>query len=82
MFTTVACLWTIFLRRLMKKKSRYLIPSHITLNNCIPIEKRSYLKGAISIGHCNGHECIILIFVFEVFYDNSSRLLSKNYCFR
>ena len=44
----------------------------------MPIEKRSHLKGAIIIGHCRGHDCIILIFCFEGFYDNHRRL-SKNY---
>ena len=65
----------------MKIKSRYSIPSHITLNNQILLEKRDYLKGTIYIGHCRGHDCIIL-FVFEGFYDNHRRLLSKNYYFR
>ena len=52
--------------------------SQISLNNCISIKKISYLKGTISIGH----DCIILIFDFEGFYDNHRRLLSKNYYFR
>ena len=48
----------------------------------MPIEKRSQLKGTIIISHCRGHDCIILIFCFEGFYDNHRRLLSKNYYFR
>ena len=82
MCTIMACLWTILCRRFMKIKSRYSIPSDITLNNQILLEKRDYLKGTIHIGHCRGHDCIILLFVFEGFYDNHRRLLSKNYYFR
>ena len=82
MFTTLVRLWTFFSRRLTRKKSRYCLPSHITLKNCMPIEKRSQLKGTIIISHCRGHDCIILIFCFEGFYDNHRRLLSKNYYFR
>ena len=29
-----------FCKAFMKKKSRYSLPSHITLNNCIPHEKK------------------------------------------
>ena len=72
----------ILCRGFMKKKSRYSIPSHITLNNQIPLEKSDYLKRTIHICHCRGHDCIILIFIFEGFYENHRRLLSKNYYFR
>ena len=78
----MAHLWTILCRRFMKKKSRYSIPSHITLNNQIPLKKRDYLKGTIHIGHCRGHDCIVLISIFKGFYDNHRRLLSENYYFR
>ena len=44
--------------------------------------KKDYLRGTISIGHCRGHDCIILIFDFDGFYENHRRLLSKNYYFR
>ena len=66
----------------MKKKSRYSLPSHITLSNCIPHEKTKYVWGTINIGHCRGHHCIVLIFIFERFYEDHSRLLSENYYFR
>ena len=72
------CLWAILCRQFMKKKSRFSIPSHITLNNQIPFEKRDYLKETIHIARCRGHDCIILLFTFKGFYDNH-RLLPKNY---
>ena len=73
MFTSLVCLWTIFCRRLARKKSRYNVPSHITLKKSMPTEKRSHLKGTISIGHCRRHNCVILISCFEGFYDNQRR---------
>ena len=48
-----------------KKKSDYCLSRHIILNNHMTVKKRSYLKGTTNIGHCRGHECIILIFCFE-----------------
>ena len=66
----------------MKKKSRCSLPSQITLNNWIPHEKRDYVRGTTKIGHWRGHDCIILIFIFEGFYEDHSRLLSENYYFR
>ena len=52
-----------------KKKSDHCLSRHIILNIHMTVEKRSYLKGTINIGHCRGHECIILIFCFKWFYD-------------
>ena len=75
MFMTIARLWKIFHRAFMKKRSRYFLPSHIALNNCILHEKRDYVRGTISIGHCRGHDSITLIFIFEGFYEDHSRLL-------
>ena len=48
----------------------------------IPHEKRDYVRGTIKIGHWRGHGCSILIFIFEGFYEDHSRLLSENYYFR
>ena len=78
---TIVHLWRIFHTAFMKKNSRYYLPSHITLNNCIPHETRDYVRGKINIGHRRGHNCIIL-FIFEEFYEEHRRLLSENYYFR
>ena len=75
----MTCLWTILCRGFMKKKARYSIPSHITLNNQIPLEKGDYLKRTIHIGQCRRHGCMILIFIFERFCENHRGLLSENY---
>ena len=81
MLSTIVRLWRIFSRKFCKKKP-YSIPSHITLNNLIPVDKREYLKGTISLGHCRGHNCIILVFYFDGFYDNHRRLFLKKFYFR
>ena len=77
MFIMKARLRRMFCKAFMKKKSRYSLPSHITLNNCIPHEKNIYIyvRGTINIGHCRGHHCIVLIFISERFYEDHSRLL-------
>ena len=54
MFETLHYLQTCFCRRMTRKKSKYQITQHITLNNLIPIDKRDYLKGNISLVHCRG----------------------------
>ena len=41
------------------------------------LKKKIILRGTISIGHCRGHDCIMLTFDFEGFYENHRRLLSK-----
>ena len=81
MFMKIAHLWRIFCRTFMKKKSRC---STFTNNfeQLIPHEKRDYVRGTIKIGHWRGHDCSILIFIFEGFYEDHSRLLSENYYFR
>ena len=75
----MVCLWLIFSRKFCKKKP-YSIPSHITFYNLIPVDKTEYLKylkGTISLGHCRGHNYIILVFYFDGFYDNYQHLFSK-----
>ena len=68
-----------FNRNPFKKHSR-----HKSLNNSVmPInlldKKKDFcLKGEIIIIYCKGHDyCIILFFVFNDFYENHRRLLSK-----
>ena len=81
MLSTIVRLWRIFSRKFCKKKP-YSIPPHITLNNLIPVDKREYLKGTISLGHCRGHNCIILVFYFDGFYDNHRQLFFKKILFQ
>ena len=82
MFEMLTCsLMFMLCRRLRKKTSSYRIPLHITLNNFMPTDKKGHVKGTISLCHCRGHDCIMLVFCFEGFYDTHVRLLSKNYYF-
>ena len=69
-------------KRLRKKRFTYQIPSRMTLNNLIPTDKKSHMKRTISLCHCRGHNCIMLVFCFEGFYDTHVRLLSKNYYYK
>ena len=78
MLLTMIRFWQIFSRKFCKKKP-YSIPSSITLNNLTPVDKREYLKGTISLGHCIGHICITSVFYFDGFYDNHRRLFSKTF---
>ena len=39
--------------------------------------KSKYLKMKIIIEHCKGHDCNILFFNFDGFYDNQTKLLLK-----
>ena len=75
MLLTMVRLGQFFSRTFCNKKP-YSIPSHITLSNLIPVDKREYLKGTISLGHCRGHNCIISVLYFDGFYDNHRRLFS------
>ena len=77
--STVVRFWQVFRRKFRRKKSSYSIPSYVTLNNLIEADKRKRLRGEISLVHCRGHDCIMLLFYFDGFHDNHRRLLSKNF---
>ena len=68
-----------FNQKILKKKSNYCPPRHLTTNNLIDLDKRKHLKGEIYLAHCKGHDTIILIFYFNGFYDQHVRSLSRNY---
>ena len=51
------------------------------LINLLEKKKDFCLKGEIILSHCKGNDYIILFFVFNYFYEDHRRLLSKNfYC--
>ena len=60
----------------------YSITLHVTFNNSIKANERKHLRRQISLVHCRGHDCIMLLFYFDGFYDNHRWLLSKNFYFR
>lgn len=74
-------LWQIF-RRKFCRKNAYSILTDVILSNLIPVDKRNYLTGTISLVHCKGHDCIMLVFDSDGFYENHRQLLSENFYFR
>ena len=42
-------------------------------------KKKKKLKREIISTHCRGHDTIMIHFLFEGFYDQHIRLLSRNY---
>ena len=71
-----------FLQNIYEEKVQMFFTFTNNFEQLIPHEKRDYVRGTIKIGHWRGHDCIILIFIFEGFYEDHSRLLSENYYFR
>ena len=80
--TLVCSLIRSILRRLRKQNPTYQVPLHVTLNNLMSVDKRSHVKGTISLCHCRGHDCIMLVLSFDGFYDMHVRLFPENYYFR
>ena len=70
----------VFNRNPFKKHSgRKSSNNLVMLINLLDMKKDFCLKGEIIISHCKEHDCIILFFVFNDFYENHRRLLSKNF---
>ena len=65
-----------FNRITFKKLRKNRRPDNITLINFLN-DKSKYLKDEIVIGHCKGHDCIFLFFIFDGFYDIHKRLFPK-----
>ena len=65
-----------FNRNTFKKFRKNRAPNNVTLIIFLD-DKSKHLNGEIIIGHCKGHDCIILFFNFDSFYDNHTRLLPK-----
>ena len=69
-----------FNRNTFKKFRKNRAPNNVTLINIL-YDKSKYLIGRIIIVHFKRHDCIILFFNFDGFYDNQTKLLPKNgYC--
>ena len=63
-----------FLRFLINRFKEQKCPPNITLINNLLEDKKKYINGSISICHCKGHDCIILVFNFDGFYETDRRL--------
>ena len=84
MSNNLVCYLVRLLLRWFSKKVRptYQVPSHVTFCNLMSLDKRSHVKGTISLCHCRGHDCTMLVFSFDDFYDTHVRLFPENYYFR
>ena len=60
----------------------FLESDRIQENNLMEHNKKKFLKGEIIFTHCRGHDTIMIHFLFEGFYDQHIRLLSRSYYFR
>ena len=61
-----------------QKSGNYNYPKNVTFVNLLK-DKKLYNKGEIIISHCKGHNCIILFFDFDEFYENHRWLFHKNF---
>ena len=68
MFEILTCSLMFLLRkRFRKKKSTYQIPLHIILNNLMPTDNKSHVKGTISLCHLEVTIVLCSYFVLKVF---------------
>ena len=47
---------------------------HVALKNDLPEDKKIYFQGTISLCHCRGHNCLIVHFCFDGFYEKDRGL--------
>ena len=47
---------------------------HVALKNDLPEGKKIYFQGTISLCHCRGHDCLIVHFCFDGFYEKDRGL--------
>ena len=66
-----------FFKFLINRFKEQRCPSHITLRNDLPEDKKKYFNGSISLCHCRGHDCIIVVTYFYGFYEADRRLYSN-----
>ena len=57
MFETLSYFFRFLINRFKEKKC----PSDITLKNNLPEDKKKYIDGSISLCHCRGYDCIIVV---------------------
>ena len=61
-------------------RRKYKLADRIRENYAISNHhQKKFLKGKIYLCHCRGHDTVYIAFVFEGFYENHVRLLSRNY---
>ena len=71
-----------FLRQLKNRFKKQECLSYVTLINKLPEGKKKYVNGSISLCHCKGHDCIIIVVYFDGFFETNIRLFNDyNYWF-
>ena len=73
MFEKLCC----FLRYLKNRFKKQRCPSYVTLINNLPEGEKKYVNGSISLCHCRGHDCIIIVFYFDGFFEKRRRLFGE-----
>ena len=60
-----------FSRYILNKPRKHELPSSVILKNHLPLDKKKkkYIKGTISLCHCRGHDCLVVRFYFDGFYE-------------
>ena len=66
--------------KIFKGRRKYKLADRIRENYSINnYHQKDFIKEKIYLCHCRGHDSIYIAFVFEGFYENQVRLLSRNY---
>ena len=68
--------------KIFKRRRKLDTSNRIQTFNLIGDKRDKHLEGEIIIGHCRGHNTIILFFHIKGFSEQHVRLLSENYYFR
>ena len=74
-----------FSRYILNKPRKHELPSYVILKNHLPLDKKKkkkkYIKGTISLCHYRGHDCLVVRFYFDRFYETDRILYWDNYWF-
>ena len=60
-------------KQIQKKK----FSCYVTLVNNLPEGKKRYVNGSVSLCHCRGHNCIIIVFYLDGFFETSRCLFGE-----
>ena len=68
--------------KIFKGRRKLDVTNRIQTVNLIGDKRCKYLEREIILGHCPGHNTIVIFFYIKGFYDQLVRYLSENYYFR
>ena len=66
-----------FLRYLKNRLKKKKFSSYVTLVNNLPEGKKKYVNGSISLCHCRGYNCIIIVFYLDGFFETRRCLFGE-----